>query len=82
MQEQGKESSTDSQNKKKENNLKEKKDLICCHDAGLGYENKAIIEHFNFEVQSGRLCLCGWRKRFREKYIIKDDFGVDQTGKW
>ena len=38
MQEQGKESSTDNQNKKKENNLKEKKDLICCHDAGLGYE--------------------------------------------
>ena len=60
MQEQGKESSTDSQNKKKENNLKEKKDLICCHDAGLGYENKAIIEHFNFEVQSGDyVCVVG-----------------------
>ena len=60
MQEQGKESSTDSQNKKKENNLKEKKDLICCHDAGLGYENKAIIAHFNFEVQSGDyVCVVG-----------------------
>lgn len=82
MQEQGKESSTDSQNKKKENNLKEKKDLICCHDAGLGYENKAIIEHFNFEVQSGDyVCVVG-ENGSGEKYIIKDDFGVDQTGKW
>lgn len=62
MQEQGKESSTDSQNKKKENNLKEKKDLICCHDAGLGYENKAIIEHFNFEVQSG-LIMSVWLEK-------------------
>ena len=47
MQEQGKESSIDSQNKKKENNLKEKKDLICCHDAGLGYENNF---HFIFYI--------------------------------
>ena len=43
MQEQGKESSTDSQNKKKENNLKEKKDLICCHDAGLDMKTKRLL---------------------------------------
>lgn len=34
--------------------------LISCRDAGLGYENKAIIEHFNFQaVQGEYICVVG-----------------------
>lgn len=34
--------------------------LISCEDAGLGYENKAIIEHFRFEVRAGEyICVVG-----------------------
>lgn len=41
-------------------NDREKESLIRCHDAGLGYENKAIIEHFNFEVLAGDyVCVVG-----------------------
>lgn len=41
-------------------NERKQESLIRCHDAGLGYENKAIIEHFNFEVQAGDyVCVVG-----------------------
>ncbi len=34
--------------------------LISCEDAGLGYENKAIVEHFSFEVREGEyICVVG-----------------------
>lgn len=34
--------------------------LISCQDAGLGYENKAIVEHFSFEVRAGEyICVVG-----------------------
>ena len=40
--------------------MKSKKCLISCRDAGLGYENKAIIEHISFEVYNGDyLCVVG-----------------------
>lgn len=38
----------------------EKEVLISCQDAGLGYENKAVIEHFNFQVAQGEyICVVG-----------------------
>ena len=34
--------------------------LISCQDAGLGYENKAILEHFSLEVLAGEyICVVG-----------------------
>lgn len=40
--------------------MKRKEYLICCRDAGLGYENKAIVEHFDFEVKQGDyVCIVG-----------------------
>ncbi len=34
--------------------------LISCQDAGLGYENKAVIEHFNFQAEQGEyICVVG-----------------------
>lgn len=34
--------------------------LVSCVDAGLGYENKAIIEHFNFVVRPAEyICVVG-----------------------
>lgn len=37
-----------------------KNGLISCQDAGLGYENKAIIEHFDFQVREGEyICVVG-----------------------
>lgn len=34
--------------------------LISCEDAGLGYENKAVIEHFDFKVMQGEyVCVVG-----------------------
>lgn len=39
---------------------KEKNCLLACVDAGLGYENKAILEHFDFQVHSGEyICVVG-----------------------
>ena len=32
----------------------EKKWLISCRDAGLGYENKAVLEHLNIEILEGQ----------------------------
>ncbi len=38
----------------------EKEVLISCQDAGLGYENKAVIEHFNFQAAQGEyICVVG-----------------------
>lgn len=40
--------------------MKEKKCLISCENAGLGYDNKAIIENFNFSVYEGDyICVIG-----------------------
>ncbi len=40
--------------------MEEKRCLVCCKDAGLGYDNKAIIEHFNFQVFEGDyVCVAG-----------------------
>ena len=40
--------------------MKERKCLISCENAGLGYENKAIIEDFNFNVYDGDyICVIG-----------------------
>lgn len=40
--------------------MKEKKCLISCENAGLGYDNKAIIENFNFSVYGGDyICVIG-----------------------
>lgn len=34
--------------------------LISCQDAGLGYENKAVIEHFDFQAAQGEyICVVG-----------------------
>ncbi|MCH5267039.1 MAG: metal ABC transporter ATP-binding protein [Lachnospiraceae bacterium] len=39
---------------------REKECLLTCVDAGLGYENKAILEHFDFRVHSGEyVCVVG-----------------------
>jgi zinc transport system ATP-binding protein len=38
----------------------EKKWLISCRDAGLGYENKAVLEHLNIEILEGQyICVIG-----------------------
>lgn len=38
----------------------EKDWLVACEDAGLGYENKAIIQQFNFKVMEGDyICVVG-----------------------
>lgn len=38
----------------------EKELLISCQDAGLGYENKAVIEHFDFQAAQGEyICVVG-----------------------
>lgn len=40
--------------------MEDKKCLISCIDAGLGYDNKAIIENFNFDVYEGDyVCVVG-----------------------
>ncbi len=40
--------------------MSEKKCLISCDNAGLGYDNKAIIESFNFDVHEGDyICVVG-----------------------
>lgn len=40
--------------------MKQEECLICCQDAGLGYENKALIEHFDFKVYEGDyVCVVG-----------------------
>lgn len=40
--------------------MEEKRCLVCCKDAGLWYDNKAIIEHFNFQVFEGDyVCVAG-----------------------
>lgn len=42
------------------NDMKERKCLISCENAGLGYENKAIIEDFNFKGYEGEyICVIG-----------------------
>ena len=34
--------------------------LISCQDAGLGYENKAVLEHLNIEITEGQyVCVIG-----------------------
>ena len=34
--------------------------LVSCVDAGLGYENRAIIEHLDFSVHRGEyICVVG-----------------------
>lgn len=38
----------------------EKKWLISCKDASLGYENKAVLEHLDFEIREGEyVCVIG-----------------------
>lgn len=40
--------------------MKQEECLICCRDAGLGYDNKAIMEHFDFQVNAGDyVCVVG-----------------------
>ncbi|MDD7403772.1 MAG: metal ABC transporter ATP-binding protein [Butyribacter sp.] len=40
--------------------MKQEECLICCRDAGLGYDNKPLIEHFNFVVNKGDyICIVG-----------------------
>lgn len=40
--------------------MEQRECLIRCQDAGLGYENKALIEHFNFQVYMGDyICVVG-----------------------
>lgn len=40
--------------------MEQRECLIHCRDAGLGYENKALIEHFDFQVYSGDyVCIVG-----------------------
>jgi len=40
--------------------MEKKRCLVRCRDAGLGYDNKAIIEHFNFQVFEGDyVCVAG-----------------------
>ncbi len=38
----------------------DQKCLISCEDAGLGYDNKALVDHFDFQVNSGDyICVVG-----------------------
>lgn len=38
----------------------DKKWLISCRDASLGYENKAVLEHLDFEIREGEyVCVIG-----------------------
>lgn len=40
--------------------MEKRRCLVRCQDAGLGYDNKAIIEHFNFQVFEGDyVCVAG-----------------------
>ena len=40
--------------------MKDSKCLVSCVQAGLGYDNKPILENFNFEVyQSDQVCVAG-----------------------
>lgn len=40
--------------------MEQRECLIRCQDAGLGYDNKALIEHFNFQVYAGDyVCVVG-----------------------
>lgn len=40
--------------------MKQRECLIRCEDAGLGYENKALIEHFSFQIYAGDyVCIVG-----------------------
>ena len=40
--------------------MEQRECLIHCRDAGLGYDNKALIEHFDFQVYTGDyVCIVG-----------------------
>lgn len=40
--------------------MKERECLISCVDAGLGYENRALLDHFDFSVNEGDyICVVG-----------------------
>ena len=40
--------------------MEQRECLIRCRDAGLGYDNKALIEHFDFQVYQGDyVCIVG-----------------------
>ncbi|MCI8378987.1 MAG: metal ABC transporter ATP-binding protein [Lachnospiraceae bacterium] len=40
--------------------MEQRECLIHCRDAGLGYDNKALIEHFDFQVYKGDyVCIVG-----------------------
>lgn len=40
--------------------MEQRECLIRCRDAGLGYDNKALIEHFDFQVYKGDyVCIVG-----------------------
>lgn len=40
--------------------MEQKECLISCRDAGLGYDNKALLEHFDFQVYAGDyVCIVG-----------------------
>lgn len=40
--------------------MQEKKCLIHCEDAGLGYDNRAMLEHLNFDINEGDyVCIVG-----------------------
>ena len=42
------------------NKQNDKKCLIACQDAGLGYDNKALVDHFDFQVRQGDyICVVG-----------------------
>ncbi len=43
-----------------DNDIEKKMADLLCRDAGLGYENKAVLEHLNIEILEGQyICVIG-----------------------
>ena len=48
------------QNMERHGHNMEENCLISCEDAGFGYENKAVLEHFDFQIRAGEyICVIG-----------------------
>ena len=54
--------------------------LVSCVDAGLGYENRAIIEHLDFSVHRGEyICVVGENGSGKSTLNFT---GFVETGQW
>lgn len=56
--------------------------LVSCVDAGLGYENRAIIEHLDFSVHRGEyICVVG-ENGSGKSTLIRTLLGLLNAGQW